>query len=50
MDTGGSGLGSDGSGSVGEGDLSNTGGPEWLLSVGGLLLAVGLGTRRLARI
>ena len=48
-DGSGSGLGTDGSGSVDEGDLSNTGGPEWLLPIGGVLLAVGLSARRFAR-
>jgi hypothetical protein len=48
--SGGSGLGEGGNGSVGDGDLSNTGGPEWLLPVGGLLLAVGAITRRAVRV
>ena len=45
----GSGLESDGSGSVDDGDLSSTGGPEWLLPVGAVLLAVGVSARRLSR-
>jgi hypothetical protein len=29
--------------------MANTGGPSWLLPVGGLLLALGLVTRRLSK-
>jgi len=42
------GLGGSGSGSVGNG-TANTGGPAWILPVGGTLLLVGLATRRVAK-
>ena len=43
----GGGPDSSGSGSVAD-EVANTGGPEWLLPIGGLLLGVGLVSRRLA--
>jgi len=31
------------------GGVANTGGPAWILPVGGLLLLIAVGTRRLAK-
>jgi hypothetical protein len=50
MSSGGAGgLGGSGSGSV-DGGTADTGGPAWILPIGGTLLLVGLAARRVSKV